>query len=324
MGAVLVTGGAGFLGAYLVEKLIEADREVIIVDIELNTGAVSYVNPKAIFIRKDITDPSLYDELEDWSIDTIFHLAAQSAGEPSYSNPQSDLFTNALGSLMLARFAESNKVKQIIYTSTVAVYGSLDNSVLDETSPIKPDSFYGVSKYTGEQYIRTALAQSKNTRFSIFRVFNTYGPGENLMFMQKGMVSIYLSYIFRGENVCVKGSLERFRDFTFVTDTVRALILAMDNDRAENQVFNLTAGHTITVRELLENIFDVFQIDGWPVTVLPGTPGDSFGFSGSAAKLNAELGWIPHTNLKEGLLLYKNWLDLLSASDELKHPFDLK
>ena len=114
----------------------------------------------------------------------------------------------------------------MIYTSTVAVYGNVQRGILTEDSPIDPDSIYGVSKYSAEMYIKQMLSNT-DIDYTIFRVFNTYGPGENLAYNKKGMVSIYLGYIWKNKPIEIKGSLNRYRDFTYIDNVVQANILAM-------------------------------------------------------------------------------------------------
>ena len=122
---------------------------------------------------------------------------------------------------MLAEIARSIKVKLFIYASTVAIYGSNKN-IITENTRVQPDSIYGVSKFTGEMYVRQLLENS-STKYIIFRIFNTYGPGENLNFQKKGIVSIYSSYVWKNKPIIVKGSLYRFRDLTYIEDCINIL-----------------------------------------------------------------------------------------------------
>jgi len=323
---VLVTGGAGFIGAYLVRELIDLGCKVVVVDTLQNVGAISYVHPEADFINMDICDLALYERLVSYDIDTVYHLAAQSAGEPSYDNPQNDAMSNAYGTLLVAKFCRDNNVKKLIYTSTVAVYGDASNlGVLDEESKIDPDSLYGVSKYSGEMYV-SQLLKNTDVDYTIFRVFNTYGPGENLLYQKKGMVSIYISYVWKNNPVEVKGSLNRYRDFTYIDDTVNALILAASSSRSSGNVYNLSSGIKTTVQELLSTIVEIFGFESsYPIRELPGTPGDSFGFHSDSTKIKNDLAWVPKVSLSEGIGEYCGWVEKMDDYNDISscHPFEL-
>lgn len=323
MNHALVTGGAGFLGAYLVKRLIEMKIKVTIVDTLQDVGGISYVHPKANFINADIRDTSLYLQLKKLNIDTVYHLAAQSAGEPSYDDPKLDILANSYGTYLLAKFCKDNNINRLIYTSTVAVYGNTVNGILDENSEINPDSIYGVSKYSGEMYIKQTLHDS-DTKYTIFRVFNTYGPGENLNFQKKGMASIYIGYTWKKQAISVKGSLDRYRDFTYIDDNIDALISCQSNPKSFGEVYNLSSGEKIIVKDLLNSILIAFNLPmDYDVIELPGTPGDSFGFHSNPEKIKRDLNWEPKVGLAEGLKEYYKWVNVIPVTEKLDdyHPF---
>lgn len=192
---VLVTGGAGFIGAHLVKKLLDNNHKVLVFDNLSSIGGILFKNPKSQFIKGDLTRSKDIKKIESWKPEVIYHLAAQSGGESAYLNPKKDYMTNGYGTLNLCKIAKKIKVKHFIYTSSVAVYGS-NHKKINELSAINPDSIYGVSKFAGEMFINQELKNTK-IRYTIFRVFNTYGPGENLNYLKKGMVSIYASYVWK-------------------------------------------------------------------------------------------------------------------------------
>ena len=121
---VLVTGGNGFLGSFLVQELVERKYNVLVIDNNSAIGGIVYINPNVNFIKGENRDKKIYKKLNKYKIDVVYHLAAQSAGETSYDDPEKDILTNTLGTYLLAKFCIENKVKKIIYTSTVAVYGT--------------------------------------------------------------------------------------------------------------------------------------------------------------------------------------------------------
>lgn len=325
METVLVTGGAGFIGAHLVDRLINEGNKVVIVDNLKTIGGIPYVNPKADFFKGDICENELYSKLEKYQFDTIYHLAAQSAGESSYDNPQYDLLSNSFGTYQVALFAKKTGVKRFIYTSTVAVYGKSAAGHTEETAEIRPDSIYGVSKFSGELFVRQLL-EDTDCKYTMFRVFNAYGPGENLNYLKKGMVSIYASFIWRGESVQVKGSLDRYRDYTYIDDCIDALLMCRDNSNSFSQVYNLSSGVKTIVRDLINEMIDVAgKGKGYPVVELGGTPGDTFGFHASVEKLEKDLGWKPKVGLREGLEKYFAWINKVPVQDSITdfHPLNM-
>ena len=326
MNHVLVTGGAGFIGAYLVKRLIDMNVRVTIVDNLQDVGGISYVHPKANFINADICDTSLYLQLKKLNIDTVYHLAAQSAGEPSYDDPKFDILTNSYGTYLIAKFCKDNNVARLIYTSTVAVYGNSIDGILDENSKISPDSIYGVSKYSGEMFIKQMLHNSQ-TKYTIFRVFNTYGPGENLNFQKKGMASIYIGFVWKKEPICIKGSLDRYRDFTFIDDNVDALISCHAKPISFGEVYNLSSGKKTFVKDLVKSILIAFNLPlDYKVVELPNTPGDSFGFHSNPDKIKRHLDWDPKMELTDGLKEYYKWVNVIPVIDKLDnyHPFVMR
>ena len=326
MTKILVTGGAGFIGAHLTKKLSSNKKnKILVVDLLKNKGGISYLNPKNKFIKGDITEQKVLNKIRAWRPQVIFHLAAQSGSEGAYDNPKKDLLTNALGTYFLAKVAKDLNCKKFIYTSTVAVYGSKEKEINEKTS-IEPDSIYGVSKYAGELFLHQLLKKTKIKTY-IFRVFNTYGPGENLNNLKKGMVSIFCSYIWKKRPIIVKGSLNRFRNFTYVDDCAEILAKSLDNKKLNNfEILNLTSEKKILVKDLIKNIFKVKKLKNYKVTVKKGTPGDSFGLHSNNASLRNKFPKFKFIDIHQGLKKYFNWIDKLPKKSKLKnhHPFNDK
>jgi UDP-glucose 4-epimerase len=149
--------------------------------------------------------------------------------------------------------AKELKVKKFIYTSTTAVYGSNSKKKDNEKNQIKPDSLYGISKFAGEMFVNQLLKKTK-TKSIIFRLFNTYGPGENLNFLKKGMVSIYLSYVWKNRPIIIKGSLDRIRDLTYVEDVSYILSNAINIQIKKSETINLSSGKSYTVKKIIDEI----------------------------------------------------------------------
>jgi len=321
---VLVTGGDGFIGSHLTNELLKKKYKVMVVDNLTTKGGIHYINPKSKFLKGDITSKIVIKKIKKWCPKIIFHLAAQSAGEPAYDDPKKDYLSNGYGTYLISELAKEIKAKKIIYTSSCAVYGSSVKKKINEKTPIKPDSIYGVSKYAGEMFIEQIL-KNTNTSTTIFRIFNTYGPGENLNFLKKGMISIYASYLWKKQPIIVKGSLERIRNFQYIDDVVEILIKSIKNKKLKkNETINLTNGKKVKIKKLIELILLVNKksINKYKVKVMKGTPGDSFVFDASNKYLNDKFNKYKFISLESGLKKYFKWINKIPITSNLKkwHP----
>ncbi len=320
---ILVTGGAGFIGAHLVKKLIDLKHKVLVVDNLKVIGGIPFIHPKCKFLKGDILDKRTLDLIKKWKPQIIYHIAAQSGGESAYDDPKNDYLSNGYGTYLLSLLAKELKVKKFIYTSSVAVYGSNPQKKINEKTKINPDSIYGISKYAGEMFINQIL-KNTNIQTLIFRVFNTYGPGENLNYLKKGMVSIYCSYVWRNKPILVKGSLNRFRNYQFIDDIINILILSLKNKRlSKNEIINLTTGKAEKVKNLLKKILKINNKKKYKVLETKGTPGDSFGYDASNTYLKSKFKNYTFIPLEKGLKLYFQWINRVPKIKNLKeyHPF---
>lgn len=327
MSKILVTGGAGFIGAHLVKKLLEEKHKILIFDNLSTIGGIKYINKNCKFIKGNIENPKDVKKIAKWKPEIIFHLAAQSAGESAYSNPKNDYLSNGFGTYNLCVLAKKINIKHFIYTSSVAVYGSsLKNKKINEKTSIKPDSIYGISKYAGEMFINLELKKTK-IKTTILRVFNTYGPGEDLNFLKKGMVSIYSSYVWRNKPIIVKGSLDRVRDITYIDDVVNVLCKTMHNKRLKkNELINLSSANSLTVKRLINEIILASKKKNIKIVVVKDTPGDSKIFHANNQKLLKLYPSFKFMNIKEGLKKYFDWINSLPVVKNLDdyHPFCMK
>lgn len=325
MKKILVTGGAGFIGAHLVKKLIEKNFKVMVVDNLKTIGGIIYVNPKSYFVKGDILESQTLNKIKRWKPKIIYHLAAQSGGESAYDNPKNDYLSNGYGTFLLSKLAKQINVEKFIYTSSVAVYGSNNKKIITEKSTIKPDSIYGISKFAGEMFLKQNLKNSK-TSLIIFRVFNTYGPGEDLNFLKKGMVSIYCSYIWKKKPIIVKGSVKRFRNYQFINDVVNILYKTLNNKALnKEETFNLTSSKSTKVSELLKIILKENNLKKYKILEKKGTPGDSFGYHASNAYLMRKFKGYKFTDLRDGVRKYFEWINCVPVKKNINkyHPFKI-
>jgi UDP-glucose 4-epimerase len=319
---ILVTGGAGFIGSYLVDKLVNDGHEVFVLDNLTPSGGIPFVHPGCVFINQSIAEEQTWNQMPNIDFDVIYHLAAQTSGEKSQYNPREDMDANALGTLLVSRFAAENNVKHLIYMSTSAVYGPGCTDIVTEDSPPLPNSVYGVNKLSGEYFVKQAH-QASGLDYTIFRLTNCYGPGEDISIMNKGMVSIFCTMALHGKVIHSKGSKDRYRNFIYVGDVINALTLAMLNPKSYNETFLLSTGEKVTVEDLISVIINSFALPkDHPVLYDGSTSGDTFGFHADIKKIQEKLGWSPRVDIVEGIKLYSEYLETVDLSRDLKlsHP----
>lgn len=302
---VLVTGGAGFIGSALSRRLLAEGHAVAVVD-NLSTGKRANVPPEAEFVEYDLTRADCIDHLPSGKFDAVCHLAAQTSGPASIEMPYYDLQANAASTLLLSRWCLKNSIPRFLYASSMVLYGNKLSSPVEEDAIPEPISYYGVSKLASEHMLRLASLEGLNV--TSFRMFSVYGPGQNLGNLKQGMVSIFLAYLLRGEEVPVTGSLERFRDFIYIDDVVNAWVSALQLPRTKSAVYNLGTGKQTTIRELLAALISVMGLPKeYPIREMEGSAFDQFGLSADSTRIRSDLNWQPNTNLLDGLREMVAW-----------------
>lgn len=312
---VLVTGGAGFIGSCLARRLLAEGHHVVVVD-NLSTGMRTNVPGAAAWVEGDIGRPETIAALPDLPYDAVCHLAAQSSGAVSMEQPAYDMQTNAVSTVLLARWCAQRGVKRFVYASSMAVYGNPATSPVTEQEPTLPLSYYGVSKLTSEHVLR--LAATSGLATTAFRMFNVYGPGQNLANLRQGMASIYLAYLLKGEAVPVTGSLERYRDFVFIDDVLDAWMTAVTRPSTPSPVYNLGSGKPTTVRALLTALLAACELPAdYPIRELTAPPGDQFGLFADSQRAAAELDWRARVPLETGLRKMVAWAKTQGATAKI-------
>jgi UDP-glucose 4-epimerase len=301
---VVITGGAGFIGSHLATRLLQGGHSVVIAD-NLSSGRVENVPSGAHFVYADVSHPDGAEQLPR-DVNVVCHLAAQSAGARSAQRPYYDLQTNAGSTLLLTRWCLKHGIPRFVYASSMAVYGNVDVSPVREETPCIPTAYYGISKLTSEHLLR--LAAREGLKVTTFRIFTSYGPGQDLDNLEQGMVSIYLAYMLRGVPVPVTGRLDRFRDIIYIDDVVNAWEKAVELPETPSQVYNLGSGKPTTVRELLAVLKDALGLPpDYPVEELAGSPSDQFGLYADISSVKSDLGFTPRVDLATGVKRMAAW-----------------
>ena len=249
---ITVTGGAGFIGSHLVDRLIEDGHTVQVID-NLYTGNKEFVHSKAQFIELDIRDPKLYSVLEEFRPDYIFHEAAQTEVSTSMSDPMLDCDINLMGLINLLNAAVKLDVKKFLMPSSAAVYGNLDTLPLNEEMIGNPSSFYGLTKLTTEHYLRI-YHEAFGLPYICYRYSNVFGPRQGNG-GEGGVISIFAKAIVQGSPIIIYGDGKQTRDFIYVDDVVEANILGIQHQ--VTGIYNVSTGISSSVNLLVDEFRNI-------------------------------------------------------------------
>jgi UDP-glucose 4-epimerase len=298
---ILVTGGAGFAGSHIVDAFVEAGHDVVVVD-NLVTGSKDNLNPKAVFYEMDINDPKLFDVIEGEKIEAISHQAAQIKVPLSIKDPMLDAKVNIMGTIHLLEAVRKFGIQKFIFAASAAMYGMPEYLPLDEQHPLKPLSFYGLSKKVDEEYIRM-YGELYGVNYTILRYANIYGPRQG-RFGEGGVVSIFLEQMIKGEQVTIEGDGGATRDYIYIGDVAEANLIALTSDK--NLTVNISTSTEVSVNELYRMMK---ELTGYAKEAVhgPARVGDIYRSTMSNKLAVAKLGWQPKTSLEEGLKKTIEW-----------------
>jgi len=288
----IVTGGAGFIGSHIVDKLIEMGHEVIVIDNESSTVHEHfYYNDKATYHKIDIADYCGIRPLFE-GVDYVFHLAAESRIQPAIDNPLLCFQTNAFGTSVILQCSRESGVKKVIYSSTSSAYGLINEPPLVETMPDDCLNPYSVAKVAGEKMCKM-YTDLFGLPTVIFRYFNVYGPREPIKGPYAPVVGLFLRQKKAGEPMTIVGDGTQRRDFTHVIDVVDANIRAMDyNGTMHGTVFNVGTGKNHSVLELARLIGDNVQF-------IPPRPAEAKETLANNYKIRVEFSWQPTKEIED-------------------------
>ena len=292
----LVTGGAGFIGSNIVDRLIKDGHDVIILD-NLCTGRKENINPKAKFYNLDITDSKIEEIFAENKIDVVFHLAAQIDVRKSVSNPIFDATTNIIGTINLLNMIQKYNVGKIIYSSSGgAVYGEPTKLPADETHPVRPLAPYGISKHCPEHYIEY-YHDLYGLKYTILRYANVYGPRQDPL-GEAGVIAIFMGRMLKGETPIIFGDGNQTRDYVFVGDVVNANISAINN--GDNQIYNIGTGKETSVNKIYAVLSKL--IENSPKTIYEAKrPGEVERICLNTDRAKKESFWSAEVTLEEGI-----------------------
>ena len=293
---VLVTGGAGFIGSHIVDKLINEGLDVVVVD-NLSTGKLENLNDKAKFYNLDITSEQLSNIFEKEKIDVVIHQAAQTDVQKSLQDPVYDSKVNINGTVNLLECCRKYNVRKVIYASSAAVYGKPNYLPIDEKHPIQPMSFYGISKFTPESYLKI-YKELYGLDYTILRYSNIYGPRQDSK-GEGGVIAIFIDKLLNEQIPIIFGDGEQTRDFLYVEDVAEANFQAIF--KGDGEVLNISTNTRISINQLYTELTKILQLDFKPV-YREARPGDILHSSLNNKKAIQTLNWQPKYTFSEGLL----------------------
>jgi UDP-glucose 4-epimerase len=296
---ILVTGGAGFIGSHIVDLYLAAGHEVAIVDNlwEHGGGKEVNINPQASLYRADITDEAgierIFNEVRP---EIVNHHAAQASVAISTQDPLLDARVNVSGLLNVLTNCTRSGTKKIIFASSGATYGTPDEVPVNEETPQRPESPYGITKLVAEYYLRYWY-EANGLRYTALRYGNVYGPRQDPN-GEAGVIAIFAKHILAHEPVRIDWDGEQQKDYVYAGDVARANLLALDH--GDNDIFCIATGKGTSVNEIYRALTKSI---GQEVEIVraPKRPGDIHLIYFDCSKAERLLGWKAQVSLEEGM-----------------------
>jgi len=298
---IIITGGAGFIGSSIVDRLIYSGNEILVLD-NLSTGKIENLNTSAEFVKIDLCDPRIKNIFFDFRPEAVIHCAAQVSVIDSQLDPVFDARNNILSGLNLLKISIESNVDQILYLGTGgALYGEPEYLPCDESHPVRPISPYGLSKWTLEKYFDLIVPDTILKK--ILRLGNVYGPRQDHK-GASGVIAIFLSKMFMGEKVEIYGDGNQVRDFVFISDVLDAIEISLKSD--VSFTVNIASGIGASVNNIFEILSNETSYKNKPIFKTK-SPGDINKIILSNDKAKSDLNWSPKISIEEGLKMTSEW-----------------
>jgi len=313
---VLVTGGAGFIGAHVARHLLEAGHDVVVLD-DLSGGYESNVPTGAVFVDGSVTDPELVDDLfQTHEFAHVFHLAAYAAEGLSHFIRRFNYTNNVIGSVNVLNAAvRAETVERFVFASSIAVYGPAQAPMSEDVVP-EPEDPYGIAKYAVE--LDLAAAQRMfGLDYIIFRPHNVYGELQNLADPYRNVIGIFMNQVMAGRPMTVFGDGLQTRAFTHIDDVAPLIARSIDVPEATNEVFNVGAETPHSVLDLAFAVARAFDVAEPEIEFLPARKEVVHAFS-DHAKLHRVFGEAPTVPLEEGLRRMVEWAREIGVRDPIR------
>jgi UDP-glucose 4-epimerase len=312
----MVTGGAGFIGSHLVDRLLEDGAEVLVVD-DFSTGEEKNLPRQANRLhveRADVRDEQQMLRLTK-GVDYVFHLATRSV-RLSLNRPSLVHEVNATGTLNVLKAAAAAKVRRFVYCSSSEVYGTAGVVPQTEAYEFRPETIYGASKLVGEYYTQV-FHRSGWLETVVARPHNNYGPREHHRGSAGEVIPRFILWCLAGQSVLIYGDGRQTRDFTYVSETAEFLTILGQHQSAAGETFNICRGEEVSLLELADKIRTMTGARAEP-RFLPNRPSDVLRLWGDPSKLQAVIGRKPEISIDKGLRQTIEWFrDQVPLSDEV-------
>lgn len=292
----LITGGAGFIGSHLADRLLAQGDDVIIVD-NLVTGSKDNIDSSARFYEMDIQDPKISEIFEKEKPDFVFHLAAQIDVRRSVEDPVEDARINLLGTFNILENSYRSNVKKVVFASTGgAIYGDAEKYPTPEGYYEQPLSPYGIHKLAAEKSL-FFYKKVKGLDYTILRMSNVYGPRQSPK-GEAGVVAIFINKLLSGEQPFINGDGGQTRDYVFVKDVARAFVLAKTVTGSDK--FNISTATETSVNETFDKIVAKMNLDTARAHS-EAKPGEQRRSCLDFSRAKTELGWSPEYDIDRGI-----------------------
>jgi len=310
----LVTGGAGFIGVHVGNQLIALGHRVVVLD-DLSGGFRENVNPEATFVQGCITDAALVDSLfAEYAFDYVYHLAAYAAEGLSHFIRRFNYTNNVVGTMTIVNAAIKQRVKCFVFTSSIAVYGSVPPPMTEDMAP-RPEDPYGIAKLAVEQDLHAAH-RIFGLDFIIFRPHNVYGEFQNISDRYRNVIGIFMNQLMQGLPVTVFGDGHQKRAFSYIGDVAPIIARSVSVKEAYNQTFNIGSDHEHTVNELARAVMLAMGIKGEVRHLMPRP--EVRDASSDHARLRNIFGHLSPTPLAQGLDRMAAWVKKRGAQETAK------
>tara|TARA_B100000085_G_scaffold182029_1_gene166291 strand:+ start:4026 stop:4958 length:933 start_codon:yes stop_codon:yes gene_type:complete len=295
MKKALVTGGQGFIGGHIVDRLIDDGYEVVVIDNKSSTTTDFHINTKADYIEEDVADITIYQNLYNryGRFDHVFHLAALSKVQESLERPAMTVFDNVIGTCNLLEYCKATRPQKVVMSSTCSVYGLSENFPFKEDEPVDCLNPYSLTKRHGEEILQM-YHKLYQVETLVLRYFNVFGPRAPKTGSYAPVVSKFADQIRQGEKPTVYGDGQNTRDYVHVEDVVEANILAANSGfQSSGQIFNVGTGKDYSVMDIVQMLQDSDDVER-----LPEREGECKKVIADISKIKKELKWKPKNNLK--------------------------